>query len=377
MSGAIGYEANLQRGQVLREHGRFQEASFYLSQAIALSPNEAEPYYEQAACFCGWGKYREAVPYIERARALAPREAYYPVLHAWIETRLPNYSPRALSFIEEALEIDPHLVSAFLMKAHIHGVGGQWKKSELAAREALRLDPDNDHAANLLAMALQDQGQIEEGRQVVEQVLRLVPDDAFSHANAGWMALGTGEYENAYTEFREAMRLDPAMDFARRGMLRVLIERVLVHRLFLRFRTFYLKSKLAHKTVFFGLLLFFPAGLLAAVRPVVRPGIFWLGWNGVTASLGAGLFLIYFRKLGDLFVRSHPLVRHVLPHRKRSEAIIVCAGFMGAVLVLCLFGAWYAAVIALFLALDLFLGVRRPGSERWGKIYFGGSSHVR
>jgi hypothetical protein len=129
--------------------------------------------------------------------------------------------------------------------------------------------------------------------------------------------------------------------------------------------------------VFFGLLLFFPAGLLAAVRPILRPGILWLGWNGVTASLGAGLFLIYFRTLGNLFVHSHPLVRHVPPHPKRSEAIMAGAGFMGAVLVLGCLDAWYAAAIALLLALDLFLGVRQPGSERWGKFYSGGSSHVR
>jgi Tfp pilus assembly protein PilF len=364
MSDPIGYEANLERGIVLREHGRFQEAVACFARAIASSPDIAEPYYEQAACFCWMGKSRDAVPYIERARALAPQEAYYLVLHAWIESREPPNPARALSLIEQALEIDPQLSAALLMKAHIHGVMGQSKLSERAAREALRLDPDNDHVANLLALALQEQGRIDESRRVVEQVLRLVPEDSFSHANAGWLALRTGKYEIAYAEFREAMRLDPTMLFARRGMFRVLIQRVLIHRLFLRFRSFYLKSTLPHKMVFFGLLLFFPSGLLAAARSVVRPGIFWLGWNAVTASLGAGLFLIYFRSLGKLWVHSHPLVRHVPPHPKKSEAIFTYAGFFGTVLVFCCLEAWYAAAIALLLALDLFLGIRWPGGSR-------------
>ena len=87
--------------------------------------------------------------------------------------------------------------------------GGQPGRACERAREALRLRPNHPLATNLLGLALLEQGEHAEARDLFESLVRRNPDVAPLQINAGLVALGQGELEQALEHFRRAIDLDP------------------------------------------------------------------------------------------------------------------------------------------------------------------------
>jgi tetratricopeptide (TPR) repeat protein len=61
------------------------------------------------------------------------------------------------------------------------------------------------------------------------------PKNALAHANQGWALLHRGEYQQALEHFREALRIDPELEWARAGIVEALKAHHLVYRLMLQF----------------------------------------------------------------------------------------------------------------------------------------------
>ena len=61
------------------------------------------------------------------------------------------------------------------------------------------------------------------------------PENALTHANQGWALLHRGDHAKALEHFREALRIDPELDWARAGIVEALKARHLIYRLMLRF----------------------------------------------------------------------------------------------------------------------------------------------
>jgi serine/threonine-protein kinase len=85
-------------------------------------------------------------------------------------------------------------------------------KAVAAAREAIRLKPDDALAHNILGNALAGQGEPDAAIAAYRQAIRLKPDFAPAHYNLGIDLAGRGEAEAAIAAYREAIRLQP--DFA-------------------------------------------------------------------------------------------------------------------------------------------------------------------
>ena len=56
------------------------------------------------------------------------------------------------------------------------------------------------------------------------------PEDAYSHANQGWTLLHRGDPRKALEHFRESLRLDPDLEWARAGIVEALKARYVVYR---------------------------------------------------------------------------------------------------------------------------------------------------
>jgi hypothetical protein len=75
------------------------------------------------------------------------------------------------------------------------------------------------------AIALRNLGDDVAARDSIRDALARDPDNAFSHANQGWALLETGEADQALVHFREGLRIQPDLDFARRGIIEALKAR--------------------------------------------------------------------------------------------------------------------------------------------------------
>jgi Flp pilus assembly protein TadD len=354
-----GYRANLQRGILLRDHGRFKEASEFFGRAIEAEPDNPRGYFEQALCFCNFGNNREALRYLDRAQALSPNEAEYLALRALIISRRAWLSRKALTLVNKALEINPTLVGALITKAIIYHTACQWKQSEAAAREVLKIEPRNDFAANLLAFSLRMQGRTKESSQVLAEILHRVPTDAFGQANAGWTALQTGDYERAYDHFLNSLRIDPHESLALTGLRQALMQRAWPYRFIFQARALFRSQKYAIR-----ILIIFVTFSCPLILPVLGGsslmGPLFSNLNVLMTFLLLPTFLIFTQVLARLCILSHPLIIHSATPLERVSPFIglaVLTGYCGFMLNA---GIWLPVAGAVVLLATLCWSIRRP-----------------
>jgi hypothetical protein len=84
-------------------------------------------------------------------------------------------------------------------------------------------------------MALVQLGRKAEASATLGSALADDPENALTHANQGWAFLHQSDPDRALTHFREALRIDPEMEWARVGIIEALKARYLVYRGMLAF----------------------------------------------------------------------------------------------------------------------------------------------
>src|SRR5258706_2957829 len=81
-------------------------------------------------------------------------------------------------------------------------------------RAVLKSQPHNIDALNFLAAALLAQGELDEGKDCLRQVIGLAPESAETHANLAAALAASGDIDGAIDHYRRAVRLCPAFPSA-------------------------------------------------------------------------------------------------------------------------------------------------------------------
>src|SRR5205823_12580613 len=106
----------------------------------------------------------------------------------------------------------------------------RWREALVAANQGLEIEPENGLCTNLRAQALVKLGDRAAAATTMGEALARRPDDAYTHANQGWALLHAGQPRQALDHFREALRLDPELEWARAGIVEALKARNFVYR---------------------------------------------------------------------------------------------------------------------------------------------------
>lgn len=104
----------------------------------------------------------------------------------------------------------------------IHVERGDRAAAVLEYREALRLEPGDCEATANLAVVLLDEDGGDEGKKLLEDVLRRCGRNAVVLFNLGVHAQRLGRFAEAESHYREALRLDPSHEDARINLAAVL-----------------------------------------------------------------------------------------------------------------------------------------------------------
>jgi tetratricopeptide (TPR) repeat protein len=370
VSNPDAFYPTLQRGILLRESDRPQEAVAFIQAAIAIRPDSAQAYAELARCWAEIPLERaNAIGAIDRAISLEPTESYYFGLKGWLYVCLDKYNPAILAAYQ-GLGLSPTCRQSLNALANAHTKLGQWKRAETVCLHILELDSDDTAALNLLAQALRHQGRWKESRVVVNQLLAQLPNDAFGQANAGYGALAAGDHLRANEHFREALRMAPDFDYARRGLLASLRARIWVVRWNMRMANSISRPATARDILWIMLAFAFViwlgikcAELLNDYHP--RSGTLLFGglFALVLAYVGCSA-LIYL--LGDFFLLFDPFGRHAMT---RDEKIKVCIPGMTLIVIIGMVfskGGWGIGLcLSLFMAVLIF-SIRYPlMKDRW------------
>ncbi len=224
----------LQRGLVLFEQGRYDLADREIRRVIAEDPDNPTAHSFLALCLMQRDRDAESLAEADEGVRLGPDLAYSHYIRARSLQAVGRLGDSEAA-VREAIRIDPADADHFGLLASIQMGRRRWPEALLAAEKGLSLDPEHPGCTNLRAMALVQLGRKDEAATALGSALANDPENALTHANQGWTYLHQGDQARALEHFREALRIDPELEWARVGIVEALKARFLIYRLMLRF----------------------------------------------------------------------------------------------------------------------------------------------
>jgi tetratricopeptide (TPR) repeat protein len=218
-----------ERARVLFGLKRYAEAEQSIRQALALFPEDADLHAELAYCLHALGRSSEAKHEARHAIGLMPGDGYaYSVLSVACY-ELGEFAA-SLQAICEALRLEPNNAEYHQVAANIYLNFGYVEDALTTADAGLHCDPRHVKCANVRARALMELGRRDEARETLERALADNPEYYRTHENRGRLELVRGDVPAALKYFREALRLNPNNETARRGLVEALKSRNFFYR---------------------------------------------------------------------------------------------------------------------------------------------------
>lgn len=237
-------DAHFQRAMVLFDQSRHDLAEQELRQSLATDPNNPTPHAFLALCLSKREEFGGATFEARRAIELGPDGAFnHYTLASVLHDR--DHLEDAADAVAEAIRLSPEDPDYHWLQGAIRYDRRDWEGALAAAEEGLRVDPEHVACNNLRATALVKLGRKLEAGLTIEAALARDPDNASTHANQGWTLLEKGDPAKAMEHFREALRIDPELEWARMGIVEALKARHLIYYVMLRY--FLWMAKLSHK----------------------------------------------------------------------------------------------------------------------------------
>jgi len=316
--------------QYLRDLGRHEEAVAHLHTHLAHHPDDSMGYIELAINRMNMpGQLANALEDAKRATGLMAGEPFPLALQSRILSRLDR-EKEALPMADSAIALDPDFSYAWCSKA-IALIGlSRWKEAEESLRKALEIDPDSETASNLLSHALRMQNRLDESEDESRRRLARDPENAFSFANSGWAALQRGQVKEAEGLFKESLRLDPNMEYARSGLKQSYRARSAFFRVFLKWSFFMQRFSQGNQiAIVIGMIVGFRVlrYLFEKVNPILvipLAIVYYLFIFGTWLSNG----------LANFFLLSDASARLSLDKGEKAEGVAVGVLFLGGIVAL-------------------------------------------
>lgn len=323
---------HLLRAELLIEQGMYERALAELQQQLRDDPQDAYALARQSLCLAELGRLPEAITQAQAAIGWAPDAAYAHFALARARTAQKKYA-EAMRAVDEAIALEPHEVVYFGLKSVIHLQRYEWAEALTAADQGLAIDPEHAGCLNSRIFALTKLGRKAEAAMTAENALARNPMVAETHASHGWTLLQNGQWAAARTHFLEALRLEPDLEWAQRGLVESIkarnpVYRVLLYYVFLMTR---LSPKVQLALVFGGMLGINVLSQISKASPALT--------LPVTAIIVIYMLAVYFvwvaEPLGNLLLRLHPLGKHALSRDQRHGAnligmcYLIAAGHVG------------------------------------------------
>ncbi len=227
-------ETQLAQIHVLLETKRYKDAEGWLREMLAADLTNDHTHALLSYALYLQDRNTDALQEARTAIGLNPNHPFNYYVQALVLLDMERTND-AMSAVREAIRLDPENAQYHAVVGRIHVRKKAWKKALAAAEEGLRFDPENVQCINLRGLALVNLGRKDEAGQSIAAALARDPENALTHANQGWALLHRGDHEPALTHFREALRLNPMLDWARDGIVEALKARNPIYRLMLRY----------------------------------------------------------------------------------------------------------------------------------------------
>jgi tetratricopeptide (TPR) repeat protein len=318
----------LQRAMILQQQRRHADAIRELRGFLAAEPHDAAAHAMLAISLLEENDLKDATAEAQQAVGLEPDLpfAHYALANVLLKR---NHLDEAKLAAEEAIRLDSWNPTYFATLSAIEFERRMWPEALQQAENGLAIEPDNDWCTNLRAMSLVKLGRRDEATRTMGAALARDPENALSHANQGWNLLHAGDHKKARIHFREALRLDPELDWAKHGMVEALKSGFPPYRVLLMFWLWMARfSGKAQFGVIFGAWLGYQL-LRGIVRQNPAAGKFLWPIMVAYVIFCAMTWLAY--PLLNLVLRLHPFGKYAL-----SREQVISSNWIGSLIGLCL-----------------------------------------
>lgn len=306
------------RAEQLVETRRINDAIKELELALGFEPNNSRALWLMSTSYFNIGDYDRSMAFARSLVAAEPDSDYghYMLALNFNQQQKPE---KAEEHIRRSLSINPNDADYYAFLGQLYMDKKEWEKALEYAAEGLANDAENAACLNIRSITLTKLGRGDELKVSIAESLSANPQDAGTHAAAGWSKLETRKYSEAKVHFAEALRLDPNNEWARSGMIEALKAKNIFYRGFLQY--FFWVSKFKNQTqwaiiiiIYFGqrVLRFAAKGMPFLYIPYfILIGFSYLTWiidplfNLVVLTDRHGRYLLDKReKTGAIFVGS-------------------------------------------------------------------------
>lgn len=225
---------HIDRARLLMQQSRFELAEEQLRLALTENSSDAESHALLALCFLERERFDDAEAEAQQAIVHGPDQPLGFHALASVQQKRGKHK-QAFDTIHEAIRLEPWNEAHFGLLAAIEYSRYRWKECLEAAQLGLECAPEDVFCTNFRAMALTQLGRRDEAGISIADALAQDPDDAVTHANQGWRLLHERQPDQAMTHFREALRLEPNLEWARQGIIEAMKARHFIYRVMLAF----------------------------------------------------------------------------------------------------------------------------------------------
>ena len=188
-----------------------------IDKALSLEPlkfNQMIILQMQASILNGMKEYDESINVIDKAIELIPTQFNLYTMKIYLLTTAKREF-EALKLIDELIRQYPQLKHIlYLQKSFIYFQTKRYNEALEFIDELLTLKPKDIKVVNNKALFLAYLNKKEEAIETAEYLVSLNPKSGNSYDTYGEIYMALGEYENAITKYKEALKIEPTGDFA-------------------------------------------------------------------------------------------------------------------------------------------------------------------
>lgn len=207
-------QALLLLAQIAEERKDSDAALKWLAQ---IEPGEAylQAQIKRAQIIAKRGDLDEARHLLHELHATGEREQSQLVIAEGQILRDADQLQESLNVLRDGLKRFPENTDLLYDYAMVAEKSSQWPAMESSLRKIIELAPDNQHAYNALGYSLAERNiRLDEAYALIEQALKLAPDDPFIMDSMGWVQFRLGRLKEAESMLRRAYEMRPDVEIA-------------------------------------------------------------------------------------------------------------------------------------------------------------------
>lgn len=229
-------ERLLDKADILKETGKFNDALVELAKAMEIEPENPDVYLSYALTYDSMNDLKASLPYFEKALVLCPND-HYIMTHLGITLARNEKYSEAIEILNEALEINPEYIVAKWNLGLIYRTIGLYEDALKEFLECVVLDSESEYVKEeihyQMGLCYYDMGWTREALNNFNNHLKLFPNDIWGHLSIGNCYFDLGWIEDSIRKFKDSLQICPdfipaynslALSYAEKGWYEEALE---------------------------------------------------------------------------------------------------------------------------------------------------------